>query len=281
MISVSKYLACVEQNVARVHAYQEGHDGSDGLCDCIGLGIGALRLAGIEWKWTHGSNYAARYRTKNLRTVSSAKDLKLGESVFKGKLPGESGYNMPAKYKSSGDLHDYYHYGIVTRVNPLQITHCTGVSGGIKRDTSLGNWGFAGENSFVNYDEGGDEPVEEVLYRAVVHADNGYPVKMRSKPDCNSNILAKIPLGVTVNVLDELNGWAKIGVDGQTGYMMLKFLSKEGDVPDIDDGNSDGSTVTISRAHLTAIKAMLSPFIQDAEKLLDEVEAALNGGAVG
>lgn len=270
MISVSKYLSCVEQNVKRVRAYQEGHDGSDGLCDCIGLGIGALRLAGIEWKWTHGSNYAARYRTKNLRPVSSAKDLKLGESVFKGKLPGDSGYDMPDKYKSSGDLHDYYHYGIVTRVNPLQITHCTGVPGGIQRDTKLGNWGFAGENSFVNYDEGADEPVEEVLYKAVVHADNGYPVKMRLLPNAQSKILVQVPLGAKVEVIGEVDAtWAAISYQGGNGYMMRKFLQREDaeNVPVTVEGN-------ISREALVELKATLVPFLQAIEKALD-------GGAVG
>ena len=97
MITLAEYLQCVQQNVNRIHKYREGGDGSDGECDCIGLLIGALRLAGIDWKWTHGSNYAARYRTKNLRSVSRISDLRLGESVFKARNPGEEKYNMPDK----------------------------------------------------------------------------------------------------------------------------------------------------------------------------------------
>lgn len=40
---------------------------------------------------------------------------------------------------------DYYHVGVVTRLSPFEITHCTSVDGGIKRDTKLGKWGYAGE----------------------------------------------------------------------------------------------------------------------------------------
>lgn len=56
-ISTDAFLAAVQDNAARVQAYEHGHDGSDGLCDCVGLIIGALRLAGIKYSGTHGSNY--------------------------------------------------------------------------------------------------------------------------------------------------------------------------------------------------------------------------------
>lgn len=80
----------------------------------------------------------------NLRKVSSEKQLNLGDLVFKGRAPGEANYSLPTKYKSSGDLTDYYHVGVVTRLVPFEITHCTGVEGGIKRDSKLGKWAYAG-----------------------------------------------------------------------------------------------------------------------------------------
>lgn len=42
MIPVKQFLACVQENAARIHAYELGQDGSNGKCDCIGLIIGAL-----------------------------------------------------------------------------------------------------------------------------------------------------------------------------------------------------------------------------------------------
>ena len=60
MISLDQFLARVRENAARVREYEQGHDGSDGKCDCIGLIIGALALAGFKWPGIHGSNWAAR-----------------------------------------------------------------------------------------------------------------------------------------------------------------------------------------------------------------------------
>lgn len=65
MISFNTFLDCVQKNINRVNEYRLGMDGRNGQCDCIGLIIGAVRLAGEEWKWTHGSNYSARHRTRN------------------------------------------------------------------------------------------------------------------------------------------------------------------------------------------------------------------------
>ena len=103
MISLRAFLTGVQENVARIHSYQLGHDGSDGTCDCIGLIIGAIELAGGNWPWTHGSNYAARYRINNLHYVSSASQLSRGDIVFKAKEPGDDGYDLPSRYDSSPD----------------------------------------------------------------------------------------------------------------------------------------------------------------------------------
>ncbi|MBQ9632239.1 MAG: hypothetical protein IJV04_04895, partial [Lachnospiraceae bacterium] len=60
MISVTDFLARVEQIAAEEPGYQLGHSGDDNQCDCIGLIIGAIRRAGGQWRGIHGSNYAAR-----------------------------------------------------------------------------------------------------------------------------------------------------------------------------------------------------------------------------
>lgn len=38
------------------HPTEAGGDGSDGTCDCVGLGIGALRRGGVNYKSLHGTN---------------------------------------------------------------------------------------------------------------------------------------------------------------------------------------------------------------------------------
>ena len=271
MIFIEKFLQSVQKNIERIHSYELGHDGSDGKCDCIGLIIGALRMAGIKWPWTHGSNYTARNKVDNFRHVSSASELRLGELVFKAREPGDEKYALPASYDDHPDRRDYYHVGVVTSVNPLEITHCTSVAGGIKRDSTLGQWRWAGELALVDYDDEDEDEfqAEDALYQAAVYAENGYPVKMRKQPSTGAGVCAKIPIGTVVDVLDELDGWAKIGLDGQTGYMMRKFLSKEDDAPDMD-----AEDFCIDRETLVELKATLVPFLQ-------AIERALNGGAVG
>lgn len=80
MISLQAFLEGVRQNAARVKKYLTGGDGSGGgQCDCIGLIIGAVRLAGGKWTGTHGSNYAAR---NEMRTLGRITEPFLGEVVY-------------------------------------------------------------------------------------------------------------------------------------------------------------------------------------------------------
>lgn len=251
-ITVGQFLNGIEMNVARVHKYRLGGDGSDGECDCIGLLIGALKLMGLKWPWTHGSNYAARNQINDLHYVSSANQLEPGMVVFKAREPGEPGYSLPDKYKHDPDQKDYYHVGVVTQVNPLRITHCTSVAGGIKVDTSLGQWHYAGYLKQVNY-SGGDQPVDP-LYQATVVADSGKTVRMRRTPAANGAIVKNIPIGSVVDVLDELDEWAKVSYDGLDGYMMRKFLSKV--KSDDDDCTDDDLSAKITKIYGLLLEAL-------------------------
>lgn len=139
------FMRAVRANIARVNRYETGGDGSGGGCDCIGLIIGAVRLMGETWTGIHGSNYAARNHTAGLAALTDAAALDVGNLVYKAKEPDELNYKLPSRYANDHDQRDYYHVGIVTAVNPLEITHCTAVKGGIKRDAALGGWNYFGE----------------------------------------------------------------------------------------------------------------------------------------
>lgn len=231
MISLKDFLDAIQRNVNRVTHYQSGGDGQGGGCDCIGLIIGAVRLAGGTWKGTHGSNYAARYAMNSLYHISQQNEMYLGEVVYKAKSPGKDGYDLPSKYKDSGDLLDYYHVGVVTSENPLKITHCTSVAGGIKVDTAMGQWRYGGQLKMVDYNDGGGDQME-VLYEAIVTAKNGYPVKMRNSASANAKVLCQVPLGESVDVLEEVNDtWARIVWNSTAGYMKREFLRVE-EAPD-------------------------------------------------
>ena len=257
---VQKFLAMVEVIKRLNPAYKQPGDGSNGVCDCIGLIIGALKRMGIIWTGIHGSNYGARYQTVGLEYIQSESQLRLGDAVYKASDPDgyvkkacnagrmKAKYKLPDRYKKghqyyNGDLKDYYHVGVVTQVSPLRITHMT--SPRMKVDTNLnGGWNYHGKvKPLVNAEKNGSVPADNPVpsaptnvpvpsegSKAIVVADNGLPVKMREYPSTNCATWEKVPCGTEVTIVEPGETWAKINGCGRQGwYMMAKFLDVVGD----------------------------------------------------
>ena len=228
-------------------SYRQPGDGSDGTCDCIGLIIGALKRIGIKWTGIHGSNYAARKQTIGLRRINSEKDLAVGEYVFKAYEPGHAKYRLPSRYKKGGayydgNLLDYYHVGVVTSVNPLNITHMTSPTARV--DTKLNHnknsvWSWHGQIKPL-VEAGGSssvpvqteipipvkEPVATAGAYAIVTAPSGKFVKMRALPSTNCRLYEEVPVGATVKLDEPGEEWAKISYGRRKEwYMMAKFLN--------------------------------------------------------
>ena len=248
MISLAKFLNGCKRNASRIKGYKLGCNGSNGLSDCIGYPIGALELEGQKWGGTHGSNYAARNRTKNLHHVTNASQLKLGELVYKAYNPGDAKYDAAAvnKYKNtSSDKHDYYHVGVVTSVNPLEISHCSG--GGMHYDKTLGKWSYAGYCSLVDYGNGSVPsvvPNEQTASdtavtgpgKAIVDVPDDTTVNIRSAMSTGSKVLVKANEGTVLDVVSLHGQWAKVNYSFDkigTGYVMSKFIGSDSriDVP--------------------------------------------------
>ena len=242
MVGLDAFLRGVQEIKAEAPTYRLGGDGSDGTCDCIGLIIGAIRRAGGKWTGTHGSNYAARFAVGGVMRNVSAADLELGWIVFKARGPLDAGYDLPDKYRVgsasyTGDVMDYYHVGVVTSVEPLNITHCTEGGGvnGVTVDTRQGDWRYAALCTMVDYSDsdGGGEDMEE--RRAVVVSEDGNPVKLRPTPSTDKPYIAKVPVGTEVDVMQDAQGWSQVRLpSGQVGYMMSQFLALE------DEANGSG-----------------------------------------
>lgn len=213
-----QFLEGVQKNIDRIRAYKLGMDGRGGECDCIGLIIGAIRLMGGKWTGTHGSNYAARNEMAAFGEIISVNMLAVGDIVYKAKRPGQSGYALPGAYDSHPDKNDYYHVGVVTKVKPLEITHCTSVSGGIKRDKSLGQWQYVGQLKKI---QEGEVMGEERTYKVI-----GGSLLMRSGPDRSYPVILIMPDGSAVKAA-EITGnseWRYCKYGGKTGYCMKKYL---------------------------------------------------------
>lgn len=246
MIAVKEFLAAAEQIATEEPAYQQGHDGHDGLCDCIGLIIGAIRRCGGQWRGIHGSNYAARQEIADrVQPIAGSGDLEPGEVVFKGYEQGQGGYNLPAKYETggeyyNGDLRDYYHVGIVESVYPLRIRHMT--TPRPKMDTSIGKWGYHGKLKKIKYSgTDGGEKMETVI---ISGGNPDQPIRLRRAASTASTIMAEIPQGSEATLTEGGGTWNRIEWNGLAGYVMSVFVHKKGD---------DQENITVNRAELERI----------------------------
>ena len=233
-ISADRYVDGVYSIYEEDPEYQEGHNGSDGKCDCIGMSRGALEREGVTNVTNlRGTNQAARKTIRNLMPIRT-EDLRKGDVVLKARGPGESGYNLPEKYRIggadfNGDLTDYYHIGTVTQTDPLEITHMT--SPKAKKDTKIGNWKYSGQLPWVDRGSEPEPEPEPETQTAIVSSENRGPVNLRTKPKKTAKLVDKVPCGETVFVLEYQGEWSHVRWRNKTGYMMSEFLIFEDEPP--------------------------------------------------
>ena len=230
-MTLIEWIDAVRANAYRIQHYRLGHDGSDGECDCVGLLIGAMRLAGLSYTHTHGSNYFARYVVQNLQPVKKASSLRLGQAVFKAYDPGQAGWALPSKYASHPDQHDYYHVGVVMSVSPLRIWHCS--DGGMHYDSKLGKWRFAGDLPFITNTD--DTIVVVTKMVRTVNTSNDGPLNLRESKSAASKLLERIPNRTDLTVLDEDGTWSHVTYNNMDGYVMSKFLSTPTDAANTEE----------------------------------------------
>lgn len=220
-ISLDAFLTQLDHIAASSPSYRLGGDGSDGTSDCIGLIIGALRRSGGTWPGIHGSNYAARNEVSGLQPIASANALAVGEVVFKSREPGASGYDLPSRYADHPDPLDYYHVGVVRSTTPLQILHCT--TPGIVTDTKLGKWRHHGWLKCIS--QKGEAPMTPTT--ATVTARQGSTVNLRESP--GGRLIDRIPVGDTVAILHQQDGWCQVTHGDHTGWMKADYLTTSGE----------------------------------------------------
>lgn len=240
MIGVSGFVLRVKRIADRDPAYRIGGVGKDGTCDCIGLVMGAMYELGHREYPMHCTNYFARYQMQELEKVTQ-RDLQIGMILFKAR---SSTAKLNARYQSggryfTGDLQDYYHVGVVTGVNPLEITECTeyGKVSGIVVSGSLKGWQYGGRLKDVLY-EGSEDAVETDMEvesvnenqverseagKAIVATQSG-ALNVRAWPK-TGEILGRVPKGKEVELLqDSGDGWPRIRYNELEGYVSAEYL---------------------------------------------------------
>ncbi len=248
-VKMDLFLAKIQEIISEKPTYKLGKDGSNGLCDCIGLIIGGLRRAGGKWSGGHGTNHAVRYQ---MQAPLTKPRLELGELLYKYRDAGSPDNKLPASYKNHPDQRDYYHVGVIISVNPLKIAHCTSSSGfsGIKIDTKLGTqWRLGGRVKGLDYDHIQEELPMEKIGEAIVRlpkGGSGKTVRLRSGPSKSANVRFEVPVGSVVSIFSQREGWWEIGYDGVTGWMMSSFLESSDTM--VSDKKAEVVTITLSKA---------------------------------
>ena len=243
MIPVKTFLTRVEEIAAEEPAYQEGHDGRDHLCDCIGLIIGAIRRAGGRWAGTHGSNYAARNEMRELKQIVGTGDLHPGDVVYKSREPDEAKYKLPDKYKPggasyNGDVRDYYHVGVVVSAFPVRIRHMT--TPRPLMDTKIGSWAWVGRLKKIEKD--GSRQEEKRVKVVIAGGNLDKPINLRRAGSNGSEIIGRIPQGTEVELIEAGGAWNYVQWENMTGYVQSIYVHRT------DEEN--GEMISVSRARL-------------------------------
>ena len=244
---IKKFLSMVAVIKSLNPAYKQPGDGSNGVCDCIGLIIGAIRRMGLKWTGIHGSNYAARYQVVNLQKITALSDLQMGDVMLKAYEKGHAKWDLPSRYWAgkqyyNGDLKDYYHAGTITSLSPVTITHMTSPRMKTLTIKSMSdlikyNWLYHGKAKPIVEAAGGTASIPSLPpattpstgSMAVVVANSGGTVNMRAKASTAGKVIMRVPLGTTVEIIAPGEKWAEIRNGNRTGFMMAEFLDVIGD----------------------------------------------------
>lgn len=187
--------------------------------DCSGAFVYAYRQRGLSIY--HGSNRIAREYVRELLPPDQARP---GMAAFKAREPGDKLYNLPTEYRQggrhyNGDLLDYYHIGLVDS-DPAYVLNSQSTATGFVRSKIKSGWAAVAELKAVQYEKGGDEPVEN---KRMIVTGNGY-VNMRSGNSKSSPVITKLYPGNIVTQTMEKDGWAYVVRGDKKGYVMSQFL---------------------------------------------------------
>lgn len=239
MIGVSAFVSRVETIAARDLKYKTGGVGKNGVCDCIGLIMGAMYELGHKQYDLHSTNYFARYQTLELKKANE-KELFVGQLLFRSRSDTS---RLAERYQAggehyTGDLLDYYHVAVVTRLKPLRIVECTeyGTVTGIVVNKKFKNWQYGGKLRDVLYDGYDGEEDEQAMVKAIVATKSG-ALNIREWPE-EGPVIGKAPKGATVDILSEAgDGWPKVRYNGVVGYSSDVYLESVSDDTRVESEN--------------------------------------------
>lgn len=204
------------------------------VTDCSGLF--AYSFAQLGGKIAHGSNSIWNNHTAGKGTLLAGM-----RTDHKPLLPGT------AVFTSDGDRHN--HIGLYIG-NGMVIEAQGTLAGVVTSMVTNKKWTHWAELKNVSYenDEGGDTKMNAIV--VLPTGAKGNTVNMREKPSkgSDSKIVTRVPVGATVEVIQDKGQWCFIDYGDKTGWMMSDYLEYGG-----SDGESSEETISVPREKLEAI----------------------------
>lgn len=238
----------------------------------------AMKELGRKSYDMHSSNYFYRYQVDDLIRITGEDDVYLGMLLFKTRCDSESGYDLSDTYitgrYNTGDYLDAYHAGVVTGVNPLEISECTstGLISGIKVTSSLGSpsrggWDCGGKLKGINYDDYTEMEESTMALSGKSCTVVGGALNLRASKNTASTRIVQIPEGALVYCYEDDGTWSRIKYDSNgktyTGYGKSEFLSESEDQDgDTESESADvatdetGITIVLTASEVEVIKAI-------------------------
>ena len=178
--------------------------------------------------WDCASFIAASMKQANIKmtTAGVSSQWKKTNWAEKGTIDTLPRNKVCCLYREDPKANPMQHGGVYLG-NGYEIDARGSRDGVIKKKVDSYKWSHWGIPKGLE-DQNNDEVIK-VLYKATVYAESGSSVRMRAQPNTNAEVIKNVPLGIPVDVLEEQGEWSRIGLDGTTGYMMSKFLKKEGE----------------------------------------------------
>ncbi len=210
----------------------------------------------------HGSNTIWRSHTGRKGKLGELTPIP-GWAVFKWREDGE-----PEQYERDG-LDDFYHMGCFvgpTMAHPEgAVIEAKGTQWGVVETSILDGWSHAAEIAGVDY--AAPEQPQTVTVR--VTAQSGRTVNLRKQPNADAVVLLRVPIGTEAEILDISEGWARVRVDGQTGYMLERFLDRDAAPSDDDpDGEDFPFTLSLEAKHIMGILERQQASLQEVDHQL-------------
>lgn len=246
-------------------AYEAGAE-EEYAVDCSGAFVWAYRQHGKSIP--HGSNRIARTAVTGLHLVAEG-NVQPGMAAFKGRYPGEAGYDLPGAYQPGGAYHDgdavdYYHIGLVAEDGKHVLNARSTADGFVVSDIREG-WSFVGFLNDVDY---GEEPVEpepvpDPEPAAEEYRVTGGRLNLRSKPEKHAPAIRSLADGEIVTRIAMDGEWMKVKAGRETGYAMAQYLEPVGGDSGgavVVPGDAGGEYITVPKEAWEALKTAFDVF---------------------